>query len=549
MNNLKYLKLPFLALLLLGLGACEEDLSEIGELNTPTNLTLNVDVAQDGSGKVTVDANADDAFVYHLFFGVGESETATVSSTGSVEYIYRNSGDYIIRVVAYGSGGLSSNTSTDISVEVLYEPPTDLIQTLTNGTSRNWLWRKAVPGHLGVGPTADDNGNPVGEPIWYMAQPFEKEADGCLYEDLMTFTLNSDNTVDYSLNNNGVTYFNRGEVAAELGETPPGADQCYNYEVAPIVAVGFFESESGLSNTTDVSFLLGSGSFISYFLGSSTYEILSYSNDEIDLRVIQTDDTGFQFAWYIKLIAEDAAVDPEPEFELFWSEEFDGDGAPDPATWSYNIGVGDNGWGNGEEQFYTDRLDNVSVSDGTLKITAKRENFSGRQYTSGRIITQDKFEFTYGKIEIRAKLPTGGGTWPALWLLGANFDVVGWPSCGEMDIMEHVGNRQDVVQAAVHSPSSFGDTFNKGETTVPGVSDGFNTYELIWDAQSLRFGVNGNTYYTYDPPVKDGQTWPFNSDAFFILNVAMGGSLGGAIDNAFTESTMEVDYIRVFKEQ
>ena len=549
MNSIKYLKIFTLFLFLVGLFACEEELSEIEALVPPTNLVLNTNISQDGSGLVSFSASADGAMVYHYFFGLSDNEKATVSSTGELEYAYRSSGNYIVRVVAYGPGGTATNTSAEVAVEVTYEPPTDLLSVLTGGSSRNWVWQKDVIGHLGVGPLFDDSGNPVGEPIWYMAQPFEKEADGCLYSDVMTFSLNSDNTVSYQLDNLNSTYFNRGEVNAELGEAAPNADRCYDYDAGGEKSVGFFESESGLPTTTNISFSIGSNGFISYFLGTSNYEILSYSADVISLRCIQTDDGGAQFAWYQKLIAEDAVgKDPEGEYELIWSEEFDTDGAPDPANWSYDLGTG-NGWGNGEVQFYSDRPDNSYVDNGTLKIVAKRENFGGAQFTSARLKTQDKFEFTYGKIEIRAKLPSGGGTWPALWLLGADFETNIWPAAGEMDIMEHVGNNQDVIQAAVHTPSSFGDTQNKGETRVNGVSEDFHLYELEWTADELKFGVNGNNYYTYDPDTKNEDTYPFNKNFFFILNIAMGGSLGGAIDNAFTESTMEVDYVRVYQKK
>ena len=234
---------------------------------------------------------------------------------------------------------------------------------------------------------------------------------------------------------------------------------------------------------------------------------------------------------------------------MVWADEFDTPGAPDGNNWIYDLGTGNNGWGNGEAQFYTDRPENVVVSDGTLKITAQRENFSGSQFTSARIKTQDRFEFTYGRIEVRAKLPTGGGTWPAIWLLGADWETNTWPAAGEMDIMEHVGNRQNIVQAAVHSPSSFGDTQNKGELSVNGVSEEFKVYTLDWSADRLVFGVDGNEYYTYDPAVKDDSTYPFNKDFFIILNVAMGGTLGGEIAQSFTSGTMEVDYVRVYQEK
>lgn len=126
--------------------------------------------------------------------------------------------------------------------------------------------------------------------------------------------------------------------------------------------------------------------------------------------------------------------------KLIWSDEFNLDGAPDATKWAYDIGTGDWGWGNNEAQYYTSRADNVKVQNGVLKIIAQRENYSGSNYTSARIKTQGKFTFKYGRVEMRAKLPSGGGTWPALWMLGNNITTAGWPACGEIDIMEHLGN-------------------------------------------------------------------------------------------------------------
>ncbi|WP_170110174.1 glycoside hydrolase family 16 protein [Flavilitoribacter nigricans] len=550
MKSKIYFNMFFLLLLTAIFPACEEDLSEIAAINAPTNLMLTASVMQDGSGLVNFDASAEGAMVYHYYLGVSAGERPVVSSDGNLDYAYRSSGDYTVNVVAYGPGGAATNATTEISVEVTYEPPTDLVAILTGGSSRNWLWDKAEPGHLGVGPLADDGGNPVGEPIWYMAQPFEKESEGCLYNDVMTFSLNGDNTISYTLNNQGITYFNRGEVNAELGAAVPDADRCYDYETSGSSSVGFFESDSGIPTTTDISFTIGNNGFVSYFLGSNTYEIISYSEDEIYLRTIQTDDGGAQFAWYQRLIAEDAEDgDPVVEYEEVWADEFNTDGAPNADNWTYDLGTGDNGWGNGEAQFYTDRAENVYVDNGTLKIVAKRENYNGTQFTSTRLKTEDKFEFTYGKIEVRAKLPNGGGTWPAIWMLGADYQTNTWPACGEMDIMEHVGNNQNVVQAAIHTPSSFGDTENKASTTVNGVSDDFHVYELEWTADALKFSVDGNNFYTYEPEVKDASTYPFNKDFFLILNVAIGGALGGEIDNTFTEGVMEVDYVRVYQQK
>ncbi|NKI33063.1 family 16 glycosylhydrolase [Croceivirga thetidis] len=386
---------------------------------------------------------------------------------------------------------------------------------------------------------------------------------------------------------------------------------------------------------------------------------------------------------------------------LVWADEFNTDGAPDAANWDYDLGTGDNGWGNGEIQSYTSDATNVIVEGGNLKITARAEeatgegvyyfddfqlldaggvsqsvvedfegaapaftdfggattevisnpdasgvntsatvarttkslgsetfaasffdvspaidvpanptisvktwspianavvrlkiedsndgnnfaevdattstsgaweeltfDFSGAAtfnydriviffdfgnpgtaapaYSSARIKSEGLQEFTYGRVETRAKLPTGGGTWPAIWMLGADYQTNPWPGAGEMDIMEHVGNNQDVVLGSTHDPNNFGGNSRTGTVTVEGASDEFHIYEMEWTQDSIMFAVDGVVFHS----VTNDGTLPFNKDFFFILNVAMGGSLGGDIDPAFTESTMEVDYIRMYQ--
>ncbi|MBE0423271.1 MAG: glycoside hydrolase family 16 protein [Lutibacter sp.] len=232
---------------------------------------------------------------------------------------------------------------------------------------------------------------------------------------------------------------------------------------------------------------------------------------------------------------------------LIFFDEFDTPGSPISSKWTYDIGRGDNGWGNGEAQYYTNRTDNVSIANGILKITAKKESYQGAEYTSARLKTQGKFDFKYGKVEVRAKLPQGGGTWPAIWMLGSNITTVGWPACGEVDIMEHAGNRQGIVQSAMHTPSSNGDTQNKGSQTLADVSTAFHVYAVEWTSEKMIFSVDGVVHYTYNPATKNSSTWPFNDKQFIILNVAMGGSFGGAIASNFTESSMEIDYVRVYQ--
>ena len=167
----------------------------------------------------------------------------------------------------------------------------------------------------------------------------------------------------------------------------------------------------------------------------------------------------------------------------------------------------------------------------------------GTGYTSGRIKSEGLQEFTYGRAEIRAKLPTGGGTWPALWMLGADFQTASWPASGEIDIMEHVGNSQDVIVGSTHDPNNFGGDARSGSVLVPGVSTEFHVYEVEWTATEIQFAVDGEVYHT----VTNDASLPFNKDFFFIMNIAMGGTFGGDIDPAFESSSMEVDYIRMYQ--
>ncbi|AZQ60556.1 glycoside hydrolase family 16 protein [Maribacter sp. MJ134] len=168
---------------------------------------------------------------------------------------------------------------------------------------------------------------------------------------------------------------------------------------------------------------------------------------------------------------------------------------------------------------------------------------AGAGFSSARIKTEGLQEFTYGRVAARAKLPTGGGTWPAIWMLGGDYLTNPWPAAGEMDIMEHVGNQQDIVFASTHDPNNFGGNARTGSTLVEGASEDFHLYEMEWTETEIKFAVDGIVYHT----VSNDGTLPFNKDFFFILNVAMGGNFGGTVDPAFTESSMEIDYIRMYQ--
>ena len=219
------------------------------------------------------------------------------------------------------------------------------------------------------------------------------------------------------------------------------------------------------------------------------------------------------------------------EYTLIWNDEFDGSGAIDPSKWFHQTQLPNgNSWFNNELQHYTNRLDNSYVSDGTLKIVAKKETYTDqgqtKEYTSARL--NSKYAFTYGKVEIKAKLPEGVGTWPAIWMLGQNISEPGaywqtqgygttsWPHCGEIDIMEHWGANQNYVQSALHTPSSYGATINHGGQYISNATTQFNVYTLEWTSEQMIFSVNGYVHYTYNPDIQNSETWPFDSPQYLL---------------------------------
>ncbi|WP_179415779.1 family 16 glycosylhydrolase [Mucilaginibacter sp. E4BP6] len=228
--------------------------------------------------------------------------------------------------------------------------------------------------------------------------------------------------------------------------------------------------------------------------------------------------------------------------KLVWSDEFNTDGPPDPSKWSYNLG-NNSGWGNNELENYTSDPANVIVQNGVLKITAIKENSAGYQYSSARIVTDAKFSFTYGRVEIRAMLPSGLGTWPALWMLGQDYATQAWPACGEMDIMEQIGKNPTTVYGTLHYPGHSGANGNQGTTTVQNTSTQFHIYGLQWSPTAVQISVDGVVFQT----VQNNPALPFNAPFFFIFNIAMGGDFGGTVDPNFVSSSMQVDYVRVYQ--
>ncbi|SNZ01074.1 glycoside hydrolase family 16 protein [Flagellimonas pacifica] len=244
---------------------------------------------------------------------------------------------------------------------------------------------------------------------------------------------------------------------------------------------------------------------------------------------------------------------------LVWADEFEGEGMIDSNKWFHQTQLppGGNWWG-GLIQHYTDRETNTYLKDGYLHLVAKKEEYEDqgkiKQYTAARL--NSKFAFTYGKVEVKAKLPTGTGTWPAIWMLNKNinedgaywdnkgFGTVNWPNCGEIDILEHWGKNQDYVSSAVHNGSSYGDIVkNLGGQNIKNASTEFHIYTLEWTKEKMIFSIDGVEHFQYNPSTKNIDTWPYDSDYYLLFNIAIEPD----IDPEFTESSMIVDYIRVFK--
>jgi beta-glucanase (GH16 family) len=250
--------------------------------------------------------------------------------------------------------------------------------------------------------------------------------------------------------------------------------------------------------------------------------------------------------------------------DLVWSDEFDSKGVVNSNNWFHQIQLPSGGsWYNNEVQHYTDLETNSFIDTGFLNIIAKKENFTNqgvtKGYTSARL--NSKFAFKYGRVDVRAKIPVEAGSWPAIWMLGKNVNEDGgyfdstngtsnWPACGEIDIMEHGITRSqpmDYVQSALHTPSSYGNTTNIGGVVAnSNIANNFHIYSMNWSPNQISFLLDNVEYYTYNPTVKNLSNWPFDKEQYLLLNIAMGG-VAGPISPSFTETSMVIDYVRVYQ--
>jgi beta-glucanase (GH16 family) len=261
-------------------------------------------------------------------------------------------------------------------------------------------------------------------------------------------------------------------------------------------------------------------------------------------------------------VAPAAPVVPAPEpapttmvlpsdYVLVWADEFATDGLPDAAKWVHETSRNKAGWYNNEKQYYSAaRLENARVHDGMLSITARKESRSdqpdwgGQTYSSARLATVGKQDWTYGFFEVRAKLPCGKGTWPAIWMLGSQG---AWPAGGELDIMEWVGSRPERVFSTVHTTAGSGGNGRGADAVTADACTAFHNYQMHWTAQQINFAIDGKVHFTYNNPGTGVAAWPFDAPQFMILNVAIGGDLGGAVDDTIFPVQMDVEYVRVYQ--
>ncbi len=556
MKKNKYLYIVFALFIGLLFDSCQKEDYEFGEITSPSNITITAEVVGkdatnpfgDGTGTVNFSVHADNAISYVYYFdGIAEK-----SPSGYLSKRFSKVGvnTYTVVVKANGKGGNASTKTIDVEVYSSFSDveAENFLSGTNVGDSKKWYWQADKDLHVGLGPVTDDYGNGefAYEAWWNGIKAWDTEK-GCMYDNEFVFTRTA----------NGITFeqttgpaFVPGTYAGDLGV---GGDQCHDDTVAtkmfgvknisfsPSTSKAAVEGSYNEEPYRGTSFEISDEGFMGWLVGTSKYDIISISDDELIVRIIQK---GNGFAWYHKFTSTKPSQQASYTYnDLAWEDDFNTDGAPDSAKWTYDTGAG--GWGNGEAQNYTDRADNAKVEGGNLIITAKKESFSGSDYTSARLKTQGLYNFKYGRVEIRAKLPEGAGTWPAIWMLGSNFPTAGWPLSGEIDIMEQTGADKNTILGTTH----WFDTANNAKadfgltTSISNATSEFHVYTMEWTEQSIKIYLDDVMYYE----MNNTASLPFNDNFFLILNVAMGGTLGGDIDAGFSQATMEIDYVKVYQ--
>lgn len=452
---------------------------------------------------------------------------------------------YIVIIIVFGKVGVAIFFIQEVMVFSNFND-NEVMEFFIGGSFKIWYWAVDELGYLGVGQN-DDNVELNYFVNYYQVVFFEKDGvveSICFYQDELIFFMDG-NWLLYQLNNKGQIYFNFNFEGVVGGLN--GFDYCYDFDVSDEFQVVFFSFLEfvvvmngifGLICGIVMNFI--DGGFMSYYVGFFIYEILFVIENCLVVWVVQGNDFGL--AWYYIFIFIKLGVDEFVFDNLVWLDEFDINGVLDEVNWSYNIGIGSNGWGNGEVQFYIDSLENVIVEDGLLKIIVCCEEFGGLQFIFVWIVFEDKFEFIYGWVDVWVKLLIGGGIWLVIWFLGEDYQINIWLVCGEIDIMEYVGNEQDCIFFFLYFLGNF-----VGDVVIQfidlfGVFEDFYIYFVIWIEDFICFLIDDEVYYIF---VNNLDLF-FNSDFFLILNVVMGGNFGGIIDFVFMEFIMEIDWVWVY---
>ena len=365
MKKMKYM----IAMLLMIAIGCDDDISG----NLPLiNFSPNAEVKTDGSGDVIFKTTVSGATLVEYDFGDG---TTGESLTGYTVHRYTEAGQntYTVTITATGSDGTTLTETVEVTID-LPVTNSDFVNLLTNGDSKTWFVAVAQPSHLGLGPAREGIDGDWWYPKWYSSQAFEKcsdELSDCFCDDELTFSVDNNGEVSYVLDNKGQTFFNVGHKDVAGGTADE--DYCYDYDTSGTknVTITMVSGNVPEGETTGTQMDFSDGGFMSYYVGSSSYEVLSISEDLLYVRTYDSENPDL--AWYLRFTSEAATGGGEESLEtvytnLVWSDEFDVDGAPNPVNWTYDLGAG--GWGNGEAQDYTSNPENVKVEDGMLKITA-----------------------------------------------------------------------------------------------------------------------------------------------------------------------------------